>query len=253
MKNTVETSSKSLVIIGSNFISETLYNSYKRNGKMRISLTNDINTIIFKPNYIIDSSFDKFKQDQIITFCNLNKIEKLLLINHWERTNLPETDTIILQSIVYDIYGNDHMSFHRSGSGNNFDESINYCTFISESIRRVLEAKMDSLPLVYIPYGETKVKYIHVDNLYEPVNYMLTTFKKNSNYSIYDDEKSTGYILSTIKNVLDYNGNIVEVSNDTLYTKYVKSLDFIFKKNYLDYEIKKIYNHLKTNNIRFNQ
>jgi len=252
MKNTLEVLTKSLVIIGSNFVSESLYNNYKRNGKMKVSLVNDIKSLTNKPNYIIDSTLDKYKQDQSIEHCNLNKIEKLLIINHWERTDLPKTDLVILQSIVYDVYGNNHMSFSRPGSGNEFDEDINYCTFISESIRRIHESKINCLPLVYIPYGENKIKYLHVDNLYEPTNYMLTNLKINSVYSIYDDEKSTGYILSIIKNILEYNGNIVEFHTESLYTKYVKSLDFNFKRNYFDYEIKKIYNYLKLNNDRFN-
>lgn len=251
MKNTVEKSSKSLIIVGNSFISESLYNSYKRNGKMKVLLLNDTSSFTFNPNYIIDCTFDKFKQDQIISYCDSNKIEKLLIINHWERNDLPKTNTIILQSIVYDIYGNEHMSFHRHGTGNKFIDNINYCTFITESIRRIHEAKVDNLPLVYIPYGEIKVKYIHVDNLYEPINYMLTTFKKDEIYSIYDNEKSTGYILSVIKTILDYSGDIIEENIDNIYTKYTKSLDFNFKKNYFDYEIKKIYNYLKINNSRF--
>lgn len=251
MKNIVQVSTDSLVIIGNNFIAETLYNSYKRNGIFKISLVNDVNAIIHKPKYLIECSLDKSKQNQTITFCNYNNIEKLLIINHWERTDLPESKTIILQAILYDVYGNEHMSFHRAGSGNNYDDDINYCTLICESFRRIYDAKYDFLPNTYIPYGENNIKYIHVDNIYEPINYMLLTLDKNSTYSIYDDEKNINVVVSTIKDVLEYTGDVIVIQEKRLYTKYIKSLDFNFKKNKLSYEIRKIYNYLSNNNYRF--
>lgn len=251
MKNTIEVSSKSLIIIGSSFISESLYSNYKRNGKIKVSLLNDINLITNKPDYIIDCTFDKNKQDVIFEYCNNNNIQKLLLLNHWERTDLPKSNCIILQSIIYDVYGNEHMSFNRKGFENNFDSDISYCNLISESIRRIHESKVSNLPHVYIPYNDNKIKFIHVDNLYDPINYMLISMNKNSVYSVYDDEKTIGYILSIIKNVIGYDGYIIELNSDVQYVKYVKSLDFNHKKNYLDYEIKRIYNYLKINNSRF--
>ena len=160
MKNIVQVSTESLVIVGNNFISNTLYESYKRNGKFKISLTNDINTITHKPNYLIDCSLDKFKQNQSVTYCNTNNIKKLLIINHWERTDLPESNNIILQAIIYDVYGIEHMSFHRPGSGNNLDSDINYCTLIGEAIRRIHESKTEFIPITHIPYGENTIKYI---------------------------------------------------------------------------------------------
>jgi hypothetical protein len=93
------------------------------------------------------------------------------------------------------VYGNEHMSFNRPGSGNNVDDDINYCTLICESIRRVHDSKRDFLPLTYIPYGENIIKYIHIDNLYEPINYMIITLNRNSTYSIYDDEKNIYNII----------------------------------------------------------
>ena len=251
MKNIVQVSTENLVIIGNNFIANSLYNSYKRNGIFKVSLVNDINTITHKPKYLIDCSLDKFKQNQTITFSNYNNIEKLLIINHWERTDLPESKATILQAILYDVYGNEHISFNRPSSGNNYDDDINYCTLICETIRRIYDAKYDFLPITYIPYGENNIKYIHVDNIYEPINYMLLTLDKNSTYSIYDDEKNINNIVSTIKDVLEYTGNVVIIQEKRLHTKYIKSLDFNFKKNKLSYEIRKIYNYLSNNNYRF--
>ena len=63
MKNIVQVSTESLVIIGNNFIANSLYNSYKRNGIFKVSLVNDINTITHKPKYLIECSLDKFKQN----------------------------------------------------------------------------------------------------------------------------------------------------------------------------------------------
>lgn len=251
MKNTIEVSSKSLIITGNNFISESLYKNFKRNGKLKVSLKNNIDETNNIPTYIIDCSLDKESQDKVISYCKVKKVQKLLLINNNERTDLPIIDTVILQSILYDIYGVTHNSFVRSGFGNNFDDNISYYDFISESIRRILEAKMYNYPLVYIPSYRNKIKYTHVDNIYESINYMLNTFKNNCTYLIYDDEKTSSCILSIIKRVLDYSGNVVELYNDNLNFKPIKTLDFYFKKNYLDYEIKKIYHYLILNNDRF--
>lgn len=251
MKNTSQSSSESLIIIGDNFISNSLYISYKRIGRIKMSIEDDIINIVKIPTYIIDCTFDKKKQDQIIKYCEINKIKKLLILNHWERKDLPKIDTIIIQAIVYDVYGNEHMSFFRPGNGNIFEDDVSYCSFISEAIRRLYEAKIYGLPIVNIPYSESKVKIIYVDNLYEPINYMMTLFNKNSVYSIYDEEKTIGYLLDPIKETIDYNGSVNIVEGKRYYTQYVKSLDFNIKRNYYDYNIRKIYNYLINNNERF--
>lgn len=251
MKNVIQISTESLVIIGNNFIANSLFANYRRNGKFKVSISNDFNSITNIPNYIIDCSFDKNKQNQTISYCNTNNIKKVLLINHWERTDLPETSVIILQAIVYDVYGNEHMSFNRPGSGNNIDEEISYCTLIGEAIRRIHESKDSFIPITHIPYGENNIKFLNVDNLYEPINYMLLTQTKNCVYSIYDDEKNIFMIITIIKEIIGYNGYVSISQDKRLYTKYVKSLDFNFKKNSINYEIKKIYNYLNMNNCRF--
>jgi len=251
MKNVTQISTESLVIIGSNFISDSLFTDYRRNGKFKVSLANDTNAITNKPDYIIDCSLDKFKQNQTITYSNINNIKKILIINHWERTDLPISNIPILQAIVYDVYGYEHMSFNRPGSGNNTDDDINYCTLISEAIRRIHESKDNFIPITYIPYGEDSIKYLHIDNLYEPINYMLVTLNKSCSFSIYDDDKSINMIVNIIKDIIGYTGRTVITKDKRLYTKYVKSLDFNFKKNSINYEIKKIYNYLLMNNIRF--
>lgn len=251
MKNVIRVSTESLVIVGNNFISDSLYKDYRRNGKMKVLSTNNLNSIKNKPNYIIDCSLDPFKQNQSVFYCNSNDIKKLLIINRWERTDFIKTDLIIIQAIIYDIYSNNHDCFNRQGFGNSFDEEIDYCNVICESIRRIHESKQNFIPITYIPYSENKIKYTHVNNLYEPINYMLLTMNKKSTYSVYDDEKGIYNILYSIKEVIGYNGEFIVLEDNPTYRKPIKSLDFNFKKSNLNTELKRIYNYLLNNNQRF--
>lgn len=240
-----------LAIIGDNFISNSLYEYYRRYGKFKLKLYNNISSVKEKIDYIIDSSFNDRTQNMSLTFARVNKLEKILLLNHWERKNLPSMDTIILQAVVYDIYGIEHTSFHRPGAGNNYETDINYCTLISESIRRIHEANIGGVPNVYIPYGENKIKYSHVENIYDPINYMLTNIKKNSTYAIYDEEKYVSFIIDTIQKVLEYQGEIIITNNNSIYTQMVNSLEYKNKRHDFENNIRRIYKYLKYNNPRF--
>lgn len=242
---------KSLVITGDNFIAQSLYNDYKRYGKFKINISRDITSIKYKVDYIIDCSFNERTQNLSLSYCRLNNLEKILLINHWERKNLPKVNTTILQAVLYDVYGIDHNSFNRQGAGNNYESDINYCTLISESIRRIHESKVGGIPIVYIPYGENKIKYIHVDNIYEPINYMLINLKKNSVYGVYNEEKYVSNVIDTIQKVIDYRGKIIIKNNNSIYTQSVKNLDFKSRKFNFEHSIRRIYNYLIYNNIRF--
>jgi len=244
-------SSKSLVIIGDNFIAQSLYADYKRYGKFKLNISKDISHVKYKVDYIIDCSFNERTQNLSLSFCRINNLEKILLINHWERKNLPDIKTVILQSVVYDVYGVDHNSFNRPGAGNNYESDISYCTLISESIRRMHEAKIGGIPVVYIPYGESKVKCSHIDNIYAPINYMLTTMNKNTVNAIYDEEKYVSAVLNSVQKIIEYQGRVVINNNNSIYTQRVDSLNFKTKKNSFDYMIRRIYGYLKNNNPRF--
>jgi len=242
---------KSLVIVGDNFIAQSLYNDYKRYGKFKLNISKDITHSKNKVDYIIDCSFNERTQNMSLSYCRLNNLEKIMLINHWERKNLPSIDTIILQGILYDVYGTEHNSFYRQGAGNNYESEISYCTLIAETIRRMHEAKIGGIPVLYIPYGENKIKYSHIDNIYEPINHMLTTLKKNSVYGIYDEEKYTSAVLNTIQKVIEYQGRVVLRSNNSIYTQKVNTLEYKSRKNNLEYSLRRIYKYLCLNNIRF--
>ena len=139
---------KTLVIIGDNFIANSLFNDYKRYGKVKIKISNNISNIKTRVDFIIDCTFNERMQNGSLTYAKVNNLEKILLINHWERKNIPTIDTVILQAILYDVYGTEHNSFHRQGAGNNFDSKINYCTLISEAIRRIHEATIGIPPIL---------------------------------------------------------------------------------------------------------
>jgi len=250
-QNISNQATKSLVVVGDNFIAQSLYNDYKRYGKFRLNITKDITHVKEKTDYIIDCSFNERTQNLSLSYCRLNNLEKILLINHWERKNLPDINTVILQGILYDVYGVEHNSFDRPGPGNNYETDINYCTLISETMRRMHEAKISGLPLVYIPYGEMKVKCSHIDNIYQPLNYMLTTLNKNSVYGIYDEDKYVSAIINSIQKIIEYPGRVIFKNNNSIYTQQVKSLDYKSKKQHFDGNIRRIYKYLCLNNNRF--
>lgn len=250
--NVVNRATKSLVIIGDNFIAQSLYNDFKRYGKVKVNISKDVSHVKYKVDYIIDCSFNERTQNMSLSHCRLNKLDKILLINHWERKNLPTIDTVILQAVVYDVYGTEHNSFYRQGAGNNYDSNINYCTLIAESIRRVHEAKIGGVPNVYIPYGENKVKCIHIDNLYDPINYMLNTIKKNSVYAVFDEDKYVSAVVNSIQKILEYRGRIILRNNNSIYTQHINSLDYKTKKHNFEYLIRRIYKYICLNNPRFN-
>ena len=253
MNNVVsKRSSKSLVIIGDNFIAQSLYADYKRYGKFKLSISKDVSHVKYKVDYIIDCSFNERTQNLSLSFCRLNNIEKILLVNHWERKNLPDIDTVILQSILYDVYGIDHNSFSRPGAGNNYDSDISYCSLVSESIRRVHEAKIGGIPVVYIPYGESKVRIIHIEQIYEPINHMLTALKKNSVYAVYTEEKYVSAILNSVQKIIEYQGTVIFNNNKSIYTQRINNLNLSIKKYNFEYSVRRIYNYLKSNNPRFN-
>ena len=251
-KGVVNHATKSLVVVGDNFIAQSLYNDYKRYGKFRINITKDVSHLKAKTDYIIDCSFNQRTQNLSLSYCKMNNLEKIVLVNHWERKNLPQIDTHILQAVIYDVYGTEHNSFYRQGAGNNYDSEINYCTLIAESMRRIHEAKVGGIPNVFIPYGESKVKCSHIDNIYEPINLMLTTLKKDSVYAIYDDEKYVNTVLNSIQKIIDYKGRVVHQNDNSIYTQRINTLDFKNnKKHNFEHSIRRIYKYLCLNNIRF--
>lgn len=238
-----------LIIVGNNYISDYLYNEYKRNGFFKVINTDNINTTNNIPHYIIDCSFDNNTQYDTFKYCNKNNINKLLLINHW-CVKIPTMKTIVIQAIVYDIYGNEHYSFNRPSAENNYDEIIKYCSLISESIRRIHDSKINMLPITYIPYEEKEIKFLNIEKLYNPINYLFT-FNKNSVFSIYEDIKTIDNIVQNIKTVLDYNGNVYVECDESKITKKIPRLDYNYKQTNLSLDIKKIYHYLLNCNDRF--
>jgi len=245
------TPSKIIALIGDNFVVKHIYNSFKRYSKQQPFLLNTINELNGNFNYIIDCTFNKKHQDNTIKYIEKNIIEKVIIINHWKR-NLPVIDnTSIIQLILPDIYGDEHDSFSRSGSGNNFDDDVNYCTLICESIRRIHDNKIGFIPNTYINYGESKVKYIHVDNIYKPIQYVIDTIDNNIEFEIYDEEKNVTEVLYIIKDILDYNGNIIFNDTESNYNNSIKKLKFKYNYKSLHNNIKNIYNNLIRYNDRF--
>jgi len=245
------TPSKTIAFIGDNFVNKHIYDNFKRFSKHQPYLINNTNELNKKFNYILDCTFNKKHQDNIIKYSIDNNVEKLIIINHWKR-NIPKYDNLILiQLVIPDIYGEEHSSFNRSGSGNNLDDDVNYCTLICESIRRIHDSKLSFIPNTYINYGESKVKFIYVDNLYKPIQHVIDTIVETSEYEIYDEEKDATQILSIIKDIIDYNGNIVFNDIETNYNNPIRKLKFKYNYRPLYKNIKNIYNNLIRYNDRF--
>jgi hypothetical protein len=249
MSNTNAT--KTVAIIGDNFIVKNLFEKFKRYSKYKVHLYESLDNIDKSCDYIIDGTFNYKYQLDILKYAIEKNIEKVLIINHWKNDYDNFKNVKILQFIVPDVYGNDHISFYRQNSGNNIENEICYCTLICECIRKIHESKIYGCPNTYIFYGTDNVKYINVENLYEPINYMLTNFIKNSYYEVYEEEKSVGLILDTIKEIIDYNGNIIYENTNSINIKTINKLNFKYKTESFQQNIRKIYNYLLVNNERF--
>ena len=243
---------KTLVIIGNNFVSDVLYNNYRCGGIYTVFNYENIDSIKTISDYIIDCNFKKSKIYETINYCNDNNVEKLLIINHYELP-IPKTTTIILQHIVYDIYGNKHFSFNREDFGNAYDDMIHQNNLISEAIRRIHISHTNFIPLTYLPYGEEKIRFIHVNNLHETTSYMLATLQKNYILSVFDEEISIGSVINTIKNEIGYTGEVIILDDEPMVKHKYAPLLFKQKKNTFEYEIKKIYKYLISKNKRFDR
>lgn len=243
--------SKTVTIVGDNFISEHLYNSFKRYSKLKPYIINNISEIKHTTNYIIDCTFNENMQNKSLQYSVENNISKILLLNHWKKNISEYKNLKVIQAIVPDVYGKEHISFTRPGSGNNYDSIISYCTFIGESIRRIHEAKVGFIPNVYLTYGEDTVKFLHIDNLYHTVQHILDNINEVTEYEIYDEKKSVYAVIFAIKDIIGYGGQVIFENMRTIYNKPISKLHVNHKYNSFNYNIRNIYKHLIYNNERF--
>ena len=242
---------KQLVVVGDNFVSETLSTDFKRYGKVKIRQEKNISDVKNAVDFVVDCSFNRGHQNASLSYCKKYDVSKIIILNHWKIQDIPKVKTTVIQAVVYDVYGEGHPSFFRRGSGNHPDPKISYCSLIAEGIRRLHEARVAGMPNAYIPYDEDTVKYVHVSSLFDYINFMLTTISQDSVYSIYEGQKRTGAVLHSIAKAVEYEGNIVHICDGSMYTQYVKKLDIKTKSANLDSSVKRIYTYLRHNNPLF--
>ena len=245
------TPSEVIVLIGENFIVEHLYNNFKRYSKLKTYKYKSISDLDHKPHYIIDSSFNEKSQNDVLKYAVEKNIKKVVILNHWKKFINEFKDLVIVQAVVPDVYGEEHMSFSRPGAGNNYDSPISYCSLICESIRRIHEAKVGFIPNLYIQYGEDTFKFLYVENLYQPVQYIIDNIDVTSEYEIYDEQKNAGSMLDIIKDVIEYKGNIEFTNTKTSYNKPLKKLPYQHTYKSFTSNIRNIYKYLIYNNERF--
>ena len=240
-----------VALIGNNFVTECLYNNFKRYSKLKPYKFNSIKDAEKTIHYIIDCSFNEQSHNDVLKYSIDKNIIKVVILNHWKKFINDFKNLIIVQAIVPDVYGIDHPSFSRPGSGNNYDNPISYCSFIPECIRRMHEAKAGYIPNLYINYGEDIIKHLYVENLYNPIQYILDNINETSEYEIFDEYKQAGIILDKIKEVIEYRGEITFQNTGTVYNKPVKRLPYRYNYKPISQNIKEIYKHLIYNNERF--
>ncbi len=245
------TPSETIVVVGDNFIVEHLYNNFKRYSKSKVYKATTILDVNKDVNYIIECSFNEKSQNNVLKYAVENNLKKVVLLNHWKKYINEFNGLTIVQAIIPDVYGQEHISFNRPGVGNNYDTPISYCSLICEGIRRIHDAKSNFIPNIYITYGEDNVKCLYVENLYEPIEFMINEIHETSEFEIYDEYKNAGVILNIIKDIIDYKGNIIFENMKTVYNKPVKKLPYQHVHKPLGHNLKEIYRYLIYNNERF--
>ena len=250
-KYKVPSPSEIIVLIGDNFIVEHLFHNFKRFSTLKTHKINSISELEKNVDYIIDCSFNEKSQNDVLQYSVENNIKKVVILNHWKKFINEFKDLVVVQAVVPDVYGEEHMSFSRPGAGNNYDMSISYCNMICESIRRMHEHKVGFIPNLYIDYGEESIKYLYVENLYEPIQYIIDNIDQTSEYEIYDEYRNAGQILDTIKEVMEYKGTVTFNNTRTSYNKPIRKLPYQHNYKSLVNNIKGIYRHLVYNNERF--
>lgn len=243
--------SETIVIIGDNFIVDHLYNNFKRYSKNKIYKSDSIFKVENKIDYIIECSFNEKSQNDVLKYAIENNLKKVILLNHWKKPINEFNGLTIVQAVVPDVYGQEHISFSRPGTGNNPDSPISYCSLICEGIRRIHDAKNNFIPNIYITYGEDNIKCLYVENLYEPIEFMINEIHETSEYEIYDEYRNASVILDIIKDIIDYKGNIIFENMKTVYNKSVKRLPYQHDHKPLGHNLKEIYRYLIYNNERF--
>ncbi len=243
--------SEVVALIGENFITEHLFNNFKRYSKLRVYKLQSIRNIEKNVHYIIDCSFNEQSQNDVLKYSVQNDIKKVIILNHWKKFINEFKNLTIVQAIVPDVYSQDHPSFSRPGPGNYYEPPISYCSFIAESIRRMHEAKIGYIPNLYITYGTEIIKHLHIDNLYNPIQYILDNIHQTSEYEIFDEYKNAGIILDKIREVIEYRGNIEFQNNMSVYNKPIKRLPYRYNYKPISRNIKEIYNYLIYNNDKF--
>ena len=104
---------------------------------------------------------------------------------------------------------------------------------------------------IYIDYGEELVKFLYVENLYEPIQYIVDEIHETSEYEIFDEQKNAGTILSIIKEVIEFKGEVVFNNTKTSYNKPIKKLPYQHEYKSFTSNIRNIYKYLIYNNDRF--
>jgi len=246
-----KTPSKSIALIGDNHILGRTNANFKRFSNFKTNTYTTIEKLIYQCDYILDCTFNNESQDRALAHADKYDIEKIILLTNKSRNIKKYDKLVVIQLIVTDIYGEEHISFDREGAGNAEDCEIGQNSLICEAIRRIHESKLNCVPITYIPYPEDNIKFMYVDNIYRSVEYAFKALSTNSYYEIVDEEKSIGQVLGTIKDVLDYSGQIIHNHTEQSSKPTYRVLDDKHYAKTLDYNIRKIYKFITYTNERF--
>lgn len=250
MKNPLSGQAPKLIIIGDNFIASNLFNNFKRFSYFRASYYKTVSELKHGYDVYLDVSFNEKSQVEVIDEAIKNNAGKVLILNHW-KVNFNYNQIPIIQIILPDVYSMDHPAFNKQGNGNCDDPEISYGNLISEAIRKIHESKVQKVPLTYFLYGSENIKYIFIENIYQPVQYAINEINKSKFLEIYDEERNTGIVLNEIKEIIDYDGEIILENTESIYNKPIEKLKVKYKCDSFTYNLKRIYNFLLISNERF--
>ena len=199
---------------------------------------------IYKPDIIYMCFNNKFLQEKFIKILNNFKLKQIYRFTN-EQLNIKSQNTLI-SYYTDNIFGLEDNFDLQNKDGNIIDNNLKDKHIITDLLRRIYEAKILKIPILYLNYKHTFIHYIHIDDL---INHIFKTALKQQisiEYKIL--EKSTiPNVISIINKIVEFDGKVLFNYGSNDYEEYFNE----YYNNNLNCKLTYLFKNLKNNNKYF--